>query len=283
MKRFTELLVSAALVILLLSTLAEAGRYNETIRSFDAKRRVKIKTVSGNCIVEKGEVDKIEVKIRDHYRPRGSFRPDFRETEKTLILTERILESNSGYSEWSIRVPDGIEIDFSSASGNLTVYDLDGDFSASTASGDVEIEGCRGNFEFNTASGNILATNCHGWYELNTASGDIRGTRISIESESDFNSASGNVRIDLAESPEYDLQLGSASGKSVLSFGGNPVKGFFEFIARYDRGRIKAPYDFDDQEIFRRHGDKYIRKTFVKETDEPRIKISTASGRAELK
>jgi hypothetical protein len=49
------------------------------------------------------------------------------------------------------------------------------------------------------------------------------------------------------------------------------------------RGRIVAPFDFDDEEEFERWGQDYARKSFKRGNDGPMIAIETASGRAELK
>ena len=252
-------------------------------RTFDAKERIKVSTVSGDLIIKRGGSNEIKVEVNNEYSPRDSFEPQMRESGKTLKLTERIYGSNSGSSTWTVTVPDGIEIDFSSASGDMSVSDMTGEFTGSTASGDFEFDQCRGVWEISTASGDFDFTDCEGEFEISTASGDIDGTDVVIESESSFSTASGRVNVRLAKSSEYDLRLGTASGRATLDYGGNAIKGTFEFVAKVRGGRISAPYDFDDEDTFRKWGDRYVRKTFTKGSDDPLITIETASGKVALK
>jgi len=86
----------------------------------------------------------------------------------------------------------------------------------------------------------------------------------------------------LAQTSEFDLDVSTASGRATLDYDGNPIKGFFEMVSKDRRGRIKCPFDFEDEERFDRWGDTYVRKTFTREGNEPRITIQTASGRATL-
>jgi DUF4097 and DUF4098 domain-containing protein YvlB len=199
-----------------------------------------------------------------------------------------------------LTVPEDTEIDFSTASGNLTLTELKGEFSAETASGDIEVESCSGIFGFSTASGDIDIGNsegifeisvasgeigfeeCRGEFELSSASGGIDAYGITIGETSSFSTASGKVDVVLSETSEHNLHLSSASGRVILNYGGNPIKGYFEFTTRDHSGRIRAPFEFDDEEKFRQWGERYIRKSFTRESDSPEIIIETASGRAVL-
>jgi hypothetical protein len=271
------------LAILLLSASAFAGKKRDVTETFENIERITLNTVSGDCIVNKGEGNEVILEVTNSYRPRDSFKPRIKARGKTLRLSERILESNSGNSRWIMTVPDGIEIDFSTASGDLTINDLEGIFSAATASGDIEIKNCSGEFEFSTASGDMAVENCHGEFQLSTASGTIDGFDVVIDSESSFTTASGRVDITLAKSAEYDLNVSNASGSAVLDYGGNPITGTFEFEAKVRNGRIVCPIDFDNEETFRRYDSKYVRKTFTRGSDTPLIYIGTATGKAVLK
>ncbi|MCP4565947.1 MAG: DUF4097 domain-containing protein [FCB group bacterium] len=282
MRIFVKTVVILTLAAFLLSAGAMAGK-RTLVRTFDKKDRIKVKTISGDLIVKKGESDEIRVEVINSYSPRDSFEPQMRESGKTLKLTERIYGSNSGSSSWIVSVPDGVEIDFSSASGDMTVSDLNGEFTGSTASGDYEFENCRGTWNLSTASGDIELDGCEGEFELSTASGDVDANNVVVGYESSFSTASGSVDVRLAKSSEYDLHLGSASGRAVLNYSGNPIKGTFEMVSRDRRGRISAPYDFDHEEKFRKWGERYVRKSFTKGTDAPLITIETASGKAALR
>jgi hypothetical protein len=301
MKSKQMVTILVVLLVLAVCTNISFGREREITREFDAKELVKINTVSGDCIVEKGASDKITVRVLYRMDPDDSYEPRFKERGDVLKLSERFYGSSSGSATWEISVPEETEIDFSTASGELTIYDLKGEFSAETASGDVEVEDCEGEFEFNTASGDITLINCKGEFDLNTASGSIEtdncqgefqlGTAsgnidadgVVMDHASDFSAASGSVRVRLADTPNEDLTVSTASGRAILDYGGNPIRGYFEFTARDRRGRIESPYDFDDEESFRRWGERYVRKTFTKGSGTPEVILETASGKIALR
>ncbi|MBU8933900.1 MAG: DUF4097 domain-containing protein [candidate division Zixibacteria bacterium] len=294
----TTICLLLALAVMATSTLA--GKHREKSWTFDKKESIRIKTISGDCIVKKSKTDRIEVEVISSYSPRNSFEPKARATGRAVRLSEKMYGSNSGSSTWYLSVPEGTEIEFSSASGDLIIADMKGDFSAETASGDVQIENCSGEFEFSTASGDIEMidcqgvfemstasgeiemTTCRGEFDLGTASGDIDAVDIILEFASSFSTASGSVEVTLAETAEFDLEVSTASGRATLDYGGNPIKGSFEFVSKDRRGRIRCPFDFEDERRFDRWGDTYVRKTFTRDGDEPHIIIETASGRATL-
>lgn len=279
--RKVSIFVLIGILIFSLSSLANPKR--EIIKEFEKKELVSLETVSGDCIIKTGDNDKIIVKVINEYSPRDSFEPNFRERGNSLRMKERMYDSNRGSSTWIITVPEGTEIDFSSASGSMLVEDYTGDLHGSTASGDYEIINCKGLFQLNTASGDYDIENCQGEFDIQTASGDIDASGVVITDESEFGSASGNVRVILGATPEHDIEIGTASGKAALDYNGNKMIGLFELTARYDHGRIDAPFEFDYVEKFRKHGQRYVMKSVAKETDQPLITISTASGRVSIR
>ena len=258
--KFSVVLSLMILFMVLFSAMNVFG--DEITKVFEAKKRVDINTVSGDCIIKKGEAGEIVATFIQHTRPKGAMKPKFTERSSVLKLKEVIKGSSSGDSRWIVYVPEGTEIEFTTASGSFHVEDMNGDFRVNTASGDIEIHDCSGVFD------------------INTASGDIDASGIILEDDAVFGTASGTVRVDLAETPEYDLKIGSASGRAILMYNGHEVKGNFEFSCRPGHGRIKAPYDFDEEEEFYRSGQRYVRKSFVRVDSEPHISIGTASGRA---
>lgn len=268
------------LIVLLLAGTAHYGNLDRTVRTFDRKDVVKINTVSGDCIVEKGEGDKITVEVINSYRPRDSFEPKFRERSRSLKLTERFFDSNSGSATWTLTVPEGTDIEFSSASGNLTISDLHGAFSATTASGDIELRNCAGEYEISSASGDVDLADCRGEFKVSTASGDIDAAAVTLDEESSFSTASGKAQVQLKTSPDYDLQVSSASGRAELDLDGNRMNGTVEMVAKAHGGRISAPVKCDREETFHRWGDTYIRQVFNLGRSGPEVSIHTASGRA---
>ncbi len=305
--------------VLVLSASVQAGRRHSETRTYEARELVEVNTVSGNLEVKVGDDDKIIVELEHSVRPADNFEPRFRERSGAIELSERFHGSSNGSSYWTVTVPRNTRIEFSTASGNLTVDGLSGDidaelasgnidvfdcsgsfdlstasgsidfdscggfFDVSTASGSIRVTRCNGEFELSVASGNVRAQDCRGEFDLSTASGNVRASDVFIEGRSSFSSASGSAYVTLGESAEHDLTVSSASGKAILDFAGNPIKGYFEFLARKDNGRIKSPLDFDEEDQFRRHGQKYVRKSFAVGGETPEIRIETASGTAALK
>jgi len=300
MKFYRRIGILLVIVLLIAPTLVLAGRRQEETRTFEGVEAIRINTVSGDCVVQKGSGDEVTVEVVWSYSPRDSFEPRFTDRGRVLKLSEDMYGSNSGSSLWTLTVPDGVEIRFNSASGGIRISELEGEFSAETASGDIEIDRCRGEFDFSSASGDVEMIECSGDFDLNTASGDIElracqgdfetstasgeidADGVILDEASEFSTASGRAIVTLGATAEHDLRVSTASGRATLDYNGNPIKGYFEFTAKYRDGRIDAPFDFDDEEGYRRWGDRYVRKWFTKEADTPEIFIETASGHAVL-
>ena len=86
----------------------------------------------------------------------------------------------------------------------------------------------------------------------------------------------------LSKSADHDLKISTASGDAMLNFNDNPIRGFIKMTAKAKRGRIKAPFKFDDEEYYSKWDDEYVTKSVTKGSDNPSIEISTASGKAVL-
>jgi DUF4097 and DUF4098 domain-containing protein YvlB len=295
----SKIVVFALAVMMLAVSTIEAREKSESW-SFDAAKRVKINTVSGDCVVEPSTTGKIEIEVQWSYRPADSFEPRVRETSSGIRINEKMYGPNRGRSTWFVSVPNEVEIEFSTASGDFTVDGVSGEFSAHTASGDITLKRCGGEFDINSASGDVNVSKCDGFFDVSTASGDIdmvdskgefdvstasgdidaRG--LDFTTEGRLTAASGNVDLELASGLTNDLVLSSAFGDVYLDYGGNEMKGKFEFIAKKRRGHIEAPFDFDEEETFRRWGERFVRKAAVRSSDTPLIRLETASGSVEL-
>lgn len=316
------LLRNVVLTIIFITLLSVPLHAQEEVinQVFENITELDVGTVSGDCIVKAGTGDEVTVNLVYQYSPTGCFEPEFVQNGDRLRLSERFRQSRScnGYSEWTITVPSSINVDVSSASGSISLTGCEGEHSLESASGRIEVEDCRGDFEIDNASGRVEITNsdgefnidnasgrirlqnvsgsfnvdnasgdvvvadARGDFSIDNASGDIEAVEMMIEGRSNFDTASGDISILLANSPEHDLILDSASGDVELNYGGNRVVGFFEFTARADRGRIVSPYQFDNEEEFWRGSTLYERKSFTRGEGEPTILLDTASGRAVL-
>jgi hypothetical protein len=174
-------------------------------------------------------------------------------------------------------------INVTGVSSSLEIKDLSGEIRLNTASGDIKAERLDGSVLVKCPSGDIEITDAKGSIEVKAASGDIHAEGIIIKKESSFKVASGDIYVELAKSAEQNLSLECASGDAVLNYNGNPIEGYFEFKAIDDRGDIISPFPFDKEEEEEKWGKKYLIKSFKRGLDVPKIRIYTASGKAELR
>ncbi len=169
------------------------------------------------------------------------------------------------------------------ASGDVIVKNSSEEITISVASGNVKIESSKSKINVNSASGDIILSAISGSLDLNTASGNIQASDIEIMDMSSLNAASGDIMVKLTQSPESDMTLSTASGNIGLDYNGNEVKGYFEFTARVDKGKIVSPIKFDKQEVVEIDGKKHDKKSFTKGSSSPKITLKTSSGTVELK
>jgi DUF4097 and DUF4098 domain-containing protein YvlB len=192
------------------------------------------------------------------------------------------------------------EFDFKSVNGDITVENisgkiyiksfdsdikvknLSGEIQIKTSSGDIKGEKLSGNIMIIAPSGDIKIGESTGAFNIKSASGEIEASGIIIEKLGFFKSASGDVKVTLAQSSQYDLTLDTASGDAELNYNGQPIKGYFELRALTESGDISAPYPFDKEEEKEEWGNTYMIKSFKKGSDTPRITIRTSSGNATL-
>lgn len=299
MKKLKSIIIS--MVIVLTLGIAFAQKDGELHKKFKAKSNLDISLVSGDCIIKTGSSDVIKVDVIFDVRPSDSFEPIIKESGRTLKIKERWHGSSSGDVVWTITVPPNTSVDFSSASGDLsveglieslegrtasgdiTVIDSKGDFELKTASGDIEAEDIQGEFEIKAASGDIDIKNASGSFEISCASGDIKASDIIITEDASFSAASGDIDIRLKKTASADLEISAASGDVSLDYQGNPVKGLFEFSSRKHKGRIRSDISFDSEVDFERNGREYVKKTFTKGTKSRVVLLRTASGNITFK
>jgi DUF4097 and DUF4098 domain-containing protein YvlB len=276
-------IVLLAIPLLAGGLMAQDGELHEEYKGID---ELEIEIVSGDCIIEGTSGNKVIVDLKYRYSD-DCFKPLVNRSGSRLRIREQFHGSwCNGHSEWTISVPREMDIDYSCASGELTISNCEGRFRMESASGGIEVSNCAGDFDIDNASGRIRIRDSKGEFEVDNASGriilakvsgrieldnasgnvdmkkvkgrfsvdnasgDIEADGMEIEDRSEFDTASGDIEIILATTPTHDMELETASGDVVLNFNGNPVVGQFEFTARRGRGRIDAPYKFDTEEEF---------------------------------
>jgi Toastrack DUF4097 len=179
-----------------------------------------------------------------------------------------------------VNITNGLEV--SAASGDVDAEKISGEIEIKTASGDITAKNINGDGEIKAASGDIDISTAKGAFKVKAASGDINAMNMEFTGSSDFGAASGNLNISLSAVLNYDLELTSASGNSVLDFNGNEIKGYVEMSAREDKGKIISDVKFDKEIQEKRDGKTFDVKSFTKGGDTPNIYIKTYSGIAKL-
>jgi hypothetical protein len=291
----------------------------EVLRELPAKPELVVELISADCLVETGAEDMIRLRVVHSY-PEDRYQVEVRERGGEIRLRERFLRGSArGSAAWHLTVPASTQLLFStasgdfdsegdyagleagSASGRISVRNLDGRIDLNTASGAVRLRGLAGELSVTTASGDVEVAGFDGRFRLRTAAGDVELADLAAEIEAataagsievvelrptgecSFSSAAGDVKVELAVTPTFDLSLTSASGAVELDMNGNDIAGTFVFTALQHAGRIESPLDFDEQEIFVHAGQTYLRKSFSRGSSLPVINLATASGSARLK
>lgn len=305
-------------------------------KKFSSKSTISISTISGNCMIYKGETNEIIVSLNYTY-PSKCFDYSIDEKSNAIKISERFSGSCSGESEWVITVPQTTKVDvntvsgdvlvvginaevnvntvsgditlqsiiaervvaktasgdlelskvsselsFTTASGDININGASGEYRISSASGGFEAKDFNGNLSLSTASGDVDLISSTGSFSLKTASGDINAETVILSGESEFSTASGDVKVSLKKSPDNDLKLATASGDVILDYNGNALNGNFEFTAKVDKGKIVSPVGFDKEEVITKNGDEYDVKSFTIGNSSPEIKLKTASGSVKL-
>ncbi len=301
MKKTKAILSVLIFLSLLMSTGLFAAQEEKIEKTFDKKDEVRFKLVLGDCQLEKSSDGRIHVHLVYSYGPKMNYVPKLEERGDTLYLEEKIREKNPrGYSRWTVAIPDETEIDFSSASGNLFIEDLDlkidgytgtgeidlkkvrGKFDLISGTGRVKVSDSEGNFEVRSGTGRVIIENCRGNFDASSGTSDVRAEGLTIEYEGDFDSGTGDVEVAFPDGTDFELTLDSGTNDAVLDMKGRSIEGYFELECQAKRGRIISPVKFDDEEEYGDDDQKYFRKSFTKGNGTPKVYIRTGTGKAKL-
>jgi DUF4097 and DUF4098 domain-containing protein YvlB len=313
MNRLLALLT--VVTVLFLAIPPASAKDIEKEESFRGIKSIDIQTVSGDFLIKASDSDEVRVAVKYSVHPSDSFKPEMRKSGSELKIREEWYGSSSGSVSWTLSIPQGTEVEFESASGDLDVESIEtmfeastasgeismvnikGEYEVSTASGDITIRDGEGEFEVSCASGEINATGLDGHidmetasgdieidesagtFELSCASGDIEAREIDIEGESSFSAASGDVEVKLGTMANHNLDLGTASGNITLDLNGNALKGTLKVEFRKGKGKVNSPFNFEKEETVTQNGKAYTRLIYSGGADIPIYKLHTASGR----
>ncbi len=293
-------------------------------KTFTGIKTIRLTTSSGNGIIKKSNSNQVKVTV-EYTFDEDDYTPEFEQNGDRLSIKEEFSRSRwtRGSSEWTLEIPDGLELEFKTGSGNIEISGVEVELNSNTGSGNIEVDEVMGDIRVNTGSGNISFRSVNGMMDANTGSGSIRLDRVkgdadlntgsgniranSIEggmrmntgsgnidiqeakvmASSSFNTGSGNATVAFAAALDFDISVNTGSGNATLDFNGQEIAG--EFIMRADdKSDIRAPFKFDKE--YEDDGNSSWRgrnKRYIKEakvgSKNIQIKISTGSGRAEVR
>jgi len=298
--KFSRIAVSTVLMGWIAALPLLAQRNEEITKSFAKKDEVRLKFALGSCTLKRSSDEGIHVHLAYSY-DEEKFEPRMEERTRYLLLEEKFHgNSHRGYSNWTVSVPEGTEVDFHTGTGDLFIQGLTVKIEGETGTGDIEITSAKGKFDLNTGTGSIEVTDGEGEFELNSGTGKvaienskgnfdansgtgrIEANNLTIEDEGEFNCGTGDVEVVSPKGEDYDLSISSGTDDAILTMKGVPIEGYFEFTAHARRGRISSPVKFDKEEEYWDGNEKYVRKSFTKGKGTPRFHISTGTGRATL-
>lgn len=290
-------LLTLVLAMLPIITLAQEQKVE---RTFSGIEEIDISVGPGDAIFEKSPDNKVYLTLTHNI---SDYEPTIEQNGDRLRIREDRRKNGrwNGNVTWGFQVPDDIEIEFNTGSGDFEVLGLTVDASVNTGSGDLSFSNVKGELRGNTGSGDINFSKADGDFKMNTGSGDVDGKDVSgymsfntgsgdvevrnlkLSDNSSFNSGSGDVEISLGAPLDYDISVNSGSGDAVLDFQDQKIEGMIIMRANKRSGRIVAPFKFDkEEEIENGRYNTTIEKTAKIGNKDVQISVSTGSGTAEI-
>jgi len=308
-----------SVILLLCIATCSFGQEKTIEKTFSNVKSIQLGTASGDIIIKKSNRGNVDLTVR-HSFDDESYTPTIQEHNGKLILKEEFSQGNhSGNSTWTLAVPDNAslklntgsgninlenvnvelessqgsgdiemirvkgEITFNTGSGDVIIRDSDGEFKINCGSGDISATGGRGDYNLNAGSGNIALKAIEGTFSANTGSGDIEAAELRLQSESKFNSGSGDASVLLAGSLDQNISVNSGSGNATLDFNGASIEGKVTMTANERNGDIVAPFEFDNEQIIRNgNSSARIEKTATLGNKNVSIHVGTGSGTATI-
>lgn len=311
MKKFIFTIYSLTLVFCALA--------QQTVeKSFSDIKDIRLTLGSADCEVTKSNDGRVHVSVEYTYT---HYKPVMKQRGGQLTLEEDFQKrngGNNGNSDWTISIPDDLELkittgsgevflegitlelaantgsgtiearqaggEFSinAGSGKIVISDFEGEASANAGSGTIEVSGANGEMKLNCGSGKIKLEMISGAISANVGSGNITGRNIAITEKSSFNSGSGDVEVKFSATPIADVSANSGSGNAEIDFNGNDIAGTVVMKANKRNGKISSPLHFDKEEEIEEGRNTIIKKTAVLSDADITIRIGTGSGTAKL-
>ncbi|MCK5146283.1 DUF4097 family beta strand repeat protein [bacterium] len=294
-------ILTVALLLLIVALPLFAQKVEVLEKSFKKVDDLKIDLILGDCRIEKSKDSQIHIRLEYTYDD-DDFEARFRERRHRLIVEEKFIGRNPrGYSNWMIQVPNDVEVNYHSATGDIEIVGLDieirvetgtgeielmdcsGDFDIHSGTGSLDVHNCKGSFDLHSGTGEVIIESCKGNFNAQSGTGDVEVKDVEIEYEAEFSSGTGDAEVTGVKGSDFDLRIESGTGDAVLDMGGQPLKGHFKLSCLKRHGRIRSSFKFDDERTVGRGDEAELVKILTRGSRSTQYSISTGTGRAVLK
>ncbi len=295
-KGFTQLIV-VAILFAALPTLIFAQNLD---KSYKGVEYLEISSLTGDITIKKGNTS--EVQVKGEWKE-DKVRVNVNYDGKTLTIEEKKVRNNLNgtTSSWVLMVPDNLDLDVNSGTGDLaisgvkadldansgtgdiTIEDMEGRFDVNSGTGGLEIDNAKGKFDLNSGTSYVRVTNSEGKFEANSGTGNVEFRKVKPTGNSTLNSGTGDVEFVISGAIEADLALNSGTGDAILDFAGKKIEGDFEMKCGINSGRIVAPFDFDTERKVGHRNNGHIEKAAKIGKATYDLEISTGTGTAKVK
>jgi len=286
-------------VIMILSIFVFGKNINKTYSGID---ELEIELVLSSCEIIKSNDTKIHVNVEYTYNE-DVYKVVFKEKTDKLVVEEKFEDNddNDGESIWKISIPDGMEVEFSSATGCLTLKginaklegssgtgcltgeNLSGKYELGSGTGNIEVTDSEGDFELNSGTGNVKISNSKGEFDANSGTGKVIAENIIILDSADMGSGTGKVIVINVQGKEFELEISSGTGNVELDLDGKKLDGHYILESRDKKGRIVSPFKIENTEEIDEGDSKRIRKSFTIGKSNTEISLSSGTGKVVLK
>ncbi len=297
MKKVLNQLTLFAFLFAALPTLIFAQNLDKSYKNVDF---LEISSLTGDITIKKGNTSEVQVKGEWNA---DKIKVDVDYDGKTLTIKEKKTRNNVGgnASNWVLMVPDNLDLDVNSGTGDLaisgvkadldansgtgdiSVEDMEGRFDINSGTGGLEIDNAKGKFDLNSGTSYVRVTNSEGKFDANSGTGNVEFRSVKPTGNTTLNSGTGDVEFIISGEIEADLALNSGTGDAILDFAGNKIEGDFEMKCGINSGRIVAPFDFDSEQRIGNRNNGHIEKAAKIGKAMYDLEISTGTGTAKVK
>ncbi len=287
--RFNSGLLALLLTCVAGLSFAQTTTFSE---SYDNIDQIKLNIGAGDLAIAKSTTDAVEIMI-EYDRSDLELKVEIK--NGALKIEEKTLKNQEwGRTSWTIKIPDGKKMEINVGAGDVAMEGINasmeanigagsfalqqvgGEIRLNTGTGKIQVEDSAGTFDVNSGTGNIHLKKMRGAITANTGTGNVVAEAISVTGKSSMNSGTGKVNMSLGNPVQADLGINSGTNDSSLDFNGFDFDGILTIVCDKRQGKIKAPFDFSQEEVDQDDRSETLKK--VKRFGDSEVEIQIGSG-----